>query len=77
MLDFVLSTLAFFAAAFWIKRYLDEHDINHGMTRNILVFVLATAASLVVSAIVDKFDDQPAAAGQQGDIAQVIKLLGQ
>ena len=76
MLDFVLSTLAFFAAAFWIKRYLDEQDINHGMTRNVLVFVLATVVSLIVSAIVDKFEGEPAA-GQGNDVTQLLKQLSQ
>ncbi|ARU32151.1 hypothetical protein CAP31_10950 [Sulfuriferula sp. AH1] len=76
MLDFALSTLAFFAAAFWIRRYLDEQGINRGMTRNTLVFVLATVVSLLVSAVVDKFEDKPAG-GQHGDVAQVLKALAQ
>ena len=74
MLDFVLSTIAFFAAAFWIKRYLDEQGINHGMTRNILVFVLATVASLAVSAVVDKFEDKPAV-DLHSDPNQLLKQL--
>ena len=75
MLGFVLSTIAFFAAVYWAKRYLDEQDINHGMTRNIVVFVFATVVSLVVSAAVDYFDHKPAS--QQSDVQQVIKLLAQ
>ena len=76
MIDFVLSTFAFFAAAFWIRRYLDEQGINHGMTRNTLVFVLATVVSLLVSAVVDKFEDKPAD-GQRGDVVHVLKALAQ
>lgn len=76
MIDFVLSTLAFFVAAFWIRRYLDGQDINHGMTRNTLVFVLATAVSLLVSAVADKFEDKPAN-GQQADVVHVLKALAQ
>lgn len=76
MLDFILSTLAFFAAAFWVRRYLDGQGINHGMTRNMLVFVLATVVSLLVSAVVDKFEDKPATE-QYGDIAQALKTLAQ
>ena len=75
MVSFVLSTVAFFAAVYWAKRYLDEQDISHGMTRNMVVLVLATAVSLMVSAAVDSVDDQPAA--PQSDVRQVIKLLGQ
>ncbi|WP_124950591.1 hypothetical protein [Sulfuriferula thiophila] len=76
MLDFVLSTLAFFAAAFWIRRYLDEQGINHGMTRNTLIFVLATVVSLAVSAIVDQFEDKPPA-DQHGEVSQLLKQLAQ
>lgn len=75
MWSFLLSTVAFFAAAYWMKRYLDEQDINHGMTRNIVVFVFATVVSLVVSALVDKFDDHPV--NQMAEMHNVIKLLAQ
>ena len=76
MLSFVLSTLAFFAAAFWIKRYLEEQGIEQGMTRNILVFVLATGVSFAVAAGVDMFDDKPAAE-QHGEMTQLLKQLAQ
>lgn len=59
MLDLILSTMAFFAASFWLKRYLDNQDIASGRTRTILVLVLATAASFAVSAIVSSFDHEP------------------
>jgi hypothetical protein len=75
MLSLLLSTIAFFAAAFWFKRYLDENDINHGMTRNIVVFVFATVVSLIVSAVVDRFDDHPI--DQTAQINNVVKLLAQ
>jgi uncharacterized membrane protein len=75
MWSLLLSTVAFFAAAYWIKRYLDEQDINHGMTRNIVVFVFATVVSLVVSAVVDKFEDHPV--DQTAQIKNVVKLLAQ
>ncbi len=75
MLSLLLSTLAFFAAAYWIKRYLDEQGINHGMTRNIVVFVFATVISLLVSAVVDKFDDHPV--NQMAEMNNMVKLLAQ
>lgn len=59
MLDLILSTIAFFAASYWLKRYLDDRDIAAGKSRSLLVMVLATAASLIVSAIVTEFDHEP------------------
>lgn len=76
MLDFVLSMLAFFIAAYWIKRLLEEHDIPGGLTRYMLVVVLATAVSLLVSAIVEKFQDKPGA-NQYTEMTQLLKQLSQ
>jgi hypothetical protein len=53
MLSLVLSTVAFFVAAYFIKRYLDGMDIPKGMTRSIVVFTLALAVSYGVALIVD------------------------
>ena len=53
MLSLVLSTIAFFVAAFFIKRWLDEMDIPKTMTRNIVIFVAAAAVSYGVAFIVD------------------------
>jgi hypothetical protein len=38
----IISTLAFFIAAGYLRRYLDEQGIPKGMTRGILVAVLAS-----------------------------------
>ena len=54
MLALVVSTIAFFVAAFFIKRRLEEMDIPAGLTRNALVFALSLALSYVVALIVDK-----------------------
>ncbi len=45
MWNLVISTIAFFIAAWYIRRYLDEQGIPAGMTRSILVFTLASLAS--------------------------------
>ena len=34
MLSLVLSTIAFFVASYYLKRYLDDMDIPKGMTRS-------------------------------------------
>ena len=52
MLSLVLSTVAFFVAAYFIKRYLDGMDIPKGMTRSVVIFTLALAASYGVALIV-------------------------
>jgi VIT1/CCC1 family predicted Fe2+/Mn2+ transporter len=53
MLSLVLSTIVFFAASYAIKRYLDDAEIPKGITRTIVIFVLALALSYAVAAIVE------------------------
>jgi hypothetical protein len=53
MWSIVISTIVFFAASFFLKRYLDQNDFPKGMTRNIGVFTLAAAASYAAAAAID------------------------
>jgi VIT1/CCC1 family predicted Fe2+/Mn2+ transporter len=53
MTSLLVSTIAFFVAGYFIKRYLDQHDIPKTFARNVVTFVLALAASYVVAAVVD------------------------
>jgi hypothetical protein len=53
MLSFFLSTVAFFVAGFFIRRYLDDMGVPKGMTRGLVVFVIALAAAYAVAWIVD------------------------
>lgn len=53
MLSLVISTIAFFVAGFFIKRYLEEMGIPAGMTRNLVVFVLAAAISYGAAFLID------------------------
>jgi hypothetical protein len=53
MLSLVFSTVAFFIASYFIKRYLDGMDIPKGMTRSLVVFTLALAVSYGVALVVD------------------------
>ena len=39
------STVAFFAASHFTKRWLDDNDIPKGMTRGALIFSIALAAA--------------------------------
>ena len=43
--NLVVSTIVFFVASYFIKRWMDENDIPKGMTRSVSIFVLAAAVS--------------------------------
>ncbi|MGC2519141.1 MAG: hypothetical protein WA373_08555 [Burkholderiales bacterium] len=53
MTSIVISTVAFFGAGYFIKRYLDEIGVPKTMTRGLVVFTLALAISYGVAFIVD------------------------
>ena len=55
MLSLILSTIAFFVASYFIRRYLDEMDIPRTMTRGFVVLVLALAVSYGVAFLVGLF----------------------
>jgi hypothetical protein len=55
MLSIVLSTVAYFVASFFIKRYLEDMGIPKGMTRGLVVFVLAIAVAYGIAFLVDLF----------------------
>ena len=50
--ELIVSTIAFFVAAYFIKRWMDENDFPKGMTRSLTIFVLATAVSYGVGWLV-------------------------
>ena len=52
MTSLVLSTIAFFVASFYVKRYLDEIGVPKTMTRSLVIFVLALAIAYGVAFIV-------------------------
>ena len=54
MLSLVVSTIAFFAASYFIKRWADANDLPKGMTRSLGIFVLAIAFSYGVAWLVDR-----------------------
>lgn len=55
MLSLILSTIAFFVATYFIRRYLDGMDIPKTMTRGIVVFVLALAVAYGIAFLVELF----------------------
>lgn len=81
MLGLVLSTIVFFITAWYFNRYLDEQEIAKGMTRGILVFVLASLVSWGAEKMVDrvqvKIEGPQAAAQSPGDLSELLKAVGQ
>ena len=50
----IASTIAFFVASYFIKRWMDENDIPKGITRSLSIFTLAIAISYGVAWLVDR-----------------------
>ncbi|HEX5363959.1 MAG TPA: hypothetical protein VFW59_06800 [Gallionella sp.] len=74
--NLLISTIVFFIAAWYIHRYLDEQGIPKGMTRGLLVFVLASVVSWGAGEAVDWL--QGAQPGEPaGDLQQRLKAVGQ
>lgn len=53
MLSIILSTLAYFLASYYIRRYLDDIGIPKGLTRGVLIFSLALIIAYAVALAVD------------------------
>jgi hypothetical protein len=81
MLNLIISTIVFFVAAWFTNRYLDEQEIPKGMTRGVLVLVLASLVSWGAGEMVDwaqvKIEGPQAAAQTSGGLSQLLKAVGQ
>lgn len=53
VIGLILSTIVYFVAAHYIKRYLDESGIAKSMARSLATFALAVAVAYAVAFIVD------------------------
>lgn len=74
--NLIISTIAFFIAAWYVNRYLDEQEIPRGMTRGVLVFTFASILSWGVGEGVDWAlggNDKPPAT----EMSQLLKAAGQ
>ena len=54
MLSFFVSTVAFFVAGYFIRRYLDDMGIEKTWTRGVVVFVAALLVAYAVAFVVDR-----------------------
>jgi len=77
MWNLIVSTLVFFIAAWYINRYLNEQGIPKGMTRAVLVFVLACLVSWCAGAAADwtreKIEGPQPAAQTPESLLQMLK----
>ena len=48
----IVSTIAYFVASYFIKRWMDDNDIPKGMTRSLTIFAVAAAVSYGVGWLV-------------------------
>lgn len=76
MWNIVVSTIVFFIAAWYIKRYLDEQGIPKGMTRSLSVFVLAYLVSWGSGELVDWIQGPQAKAETSQDLSAILKQVG-
>ena len=73
MLSLVISTLAFFVASYFMKRWADDNDIPKGMTRSISIILLALALSYGVAWVVAKL---AAFAGTYSPVNNIVYKRG-
>lgn len=81
MTSLIISTIVFFIAAWFAKRWLDEQGIPKGMTRSVVVFVLASMVSWGAGDVVDwaqiKIEGPQAAAQNSVNMSQLLKTVSQ
>lgn len=81
MLKLTISTIVFFVAAWFLNRYLDEQGIPKGMTRDMVVLVLASLMSWGVGWAVEwaqtKVEGPQATVHTAGGLSQILKAASQ
>ncbi len=81
MWNLIISTIIFFIAVWYLRLYLDKQGIPKGMTRGLLVFVLASVVSWAGGEMVDwtqeKIEGPQAATQDSVDLSQMLKAIGQ
>lgn len=78
--NILISTIVFVIAAWRIRRLLDEHGLPKGMTRGLLVFVLAYMLAWGAGKLVDLAHDKiygvPPPSQLEQDVSQLVKDSG-
>ena len=73
--NIIISTIVFVIAAWYIRRWLDEHGLPKGMTRGMLVFVLAYLVSWASGGLVDWMHDKIYGVVPPNQVEQDLKQL--
>ncbi len=73
--NILISTIVFVIAAWWIRRYLDEQGLPKGMTRGLVVFMLAYVVSWVSGELVDWAHDKIYGVAPPTQVEQDLKQL--
>ena len=81
MWNLIISTIVFFMAVWYFRRYLEAQGIPKGMTRGLLVFILAFLVSWGAGEAVDwareKIAGPQPAAQTSDDLLRLLKDAGQ
>lgn len=81
MWNLVISTVVFIIAAWYLRRYLDEQGIPKGMTRGLMVLVLASLVSWGAGDMTDwvqeKIQGPRPVAQTPDDLTQLMKQVDQ
>ncbi len=79
--NLIISTIVFFTAVSYLRRYLEEQGLPKGVTRGTLVFVLASLLSWGSGEMVDwtqeKIEGPQPVANKPDDLSQLLKAIGQ
>jgi hypothetical protein len=72
--NLLVSSVAFFIAAWYIRRYLDEQGIPEGATRSLLIFTLASLVSWGSGELADLLQgNRPAARADQSQLLKAAQ----
>jgi hypothetical protein len=79
--NLIISTLVFFIAARYLQGYLEERGLAKGITRGMLVFIIASGMSWGSGEIVDwtqeKIQGPKLAVQSSGNLSQLLTMIGQ
>jgi hypothetical protein len=76
MWNLIVSTIVFIAAAWYMHLYMDKQGIPKGMSRKLMVFIVAYAVSWGSGEVVDWVQGPQATAQASSDPMQLLKALG-
>ena len=73
--NIIISTIVFVIAAWWIRRWLDEQGLPKGITRGLLVFVMAYVLAWAAGALIDWAHDKIYGAAPPTEVQQKIDQI--